>query len=126
MLTLGRKEAKQINTDTLKSTKSCQQLSSVTSNKNLFIQAKNQKNYMDYMKTNIINKGLEQTPFGIQFFNYFKTVQKIYSQIEKDWFWISNGDNFSQFTRNHQNNNTSQFINNCNLLEKITKSYGFA
>lgn len=148
MTTLGRKEIKLINTDTLRSLKllrssnslttldslnplnlsrPCSILSNTKSSKDTFTEAKVHKKFMDTIKENISDKNLENTSYAKQFDQFFVNVTTIYTQIEQEWFWISHGDKLSQFTRAKTDLEThkTKFFYNCSLLEKIVKKYGF-
>jgi len=134
MNTIGRNEGTKIanyNSNTIRSSKSTMSMGSINSiteknPKEIYTMSKLYNKYLTSIKNKISKNNLEETVYGQNFAISYDNAIIIYEQIEKDWFWILNGDKMSQFKMNTKKElNKTVFNNNYLLLRKIAKTYGF-
>jgi len=95
--------------------------------KNIFNTSKLYYTYLSTVQMKITNSN-ETDANNVKNFNeFYDNAKIIYSEIEKEWFWISNSDIIKQFVlkSDSMESHKQNYYNNFQMLEAIAKMYGF-
>ena len=96
--------------------------------KQLFVSTKNYFKYLTVIKTKIINSNVISDNEKI-FLEYYDCSINLFEEINKEYFWIINGDTFKSFRLHNNldeiNTHKKNFIDNFIILDSIVNYYGF-
>jgi hypothetical protein len=98
--------------------------------KDLFISSKLYFKYLSVVKSKINNLNIDTIKNEKTFLEHYNYSINLLEEINKEWFWISNGDVFNSFRENGDKINEikehkKKFSDNCHVLESIAKYYGY-
>jgi len=97
--------------------------------KEMFIASKLYFKYLSVVKSKINNLNVETDILHQTIFmNDYETSSSLITEINKEWFWITNNDIFKIYKTNNCTNmeqHKKRFIENFTILESICNNYGF-
>ena len=89
----------------------------------LYSIAKLYNKYLNTVKIKINNSNIQSIEHINTFKEYSNTADKLFEELNNEWFFIHNCDNIKSFRLN--NECKSNFYDNYNALEHIAMHYGF-
>ena len=99
--------------------------------KDIFCSSKLYFKYLSVIKSKLNNlNNITDENYQKIFIEHYDYCVNLFTEMNKEWFWISNNDTFKSY-RNQKNNYNEieeykkKFVENFNILELICNYYGF-